>query len=288
MLGHKVVERLAPRFETVGASRARDAAVRQLEAFSGARIIPNLDAEAPATIDQTLDVVRPDVVVNCIGIIKQVGAAKDAIRSIKVNALFPHELSVRCARAGARMIHLSTDCVFSGDSGMYSEADRPDALDLYGRSKLLGEVAGPNVVTLRTSMIGRELRGFHSLLEWYLRQPEGHSIRGFTAAIFSGLTTIALADEIARIIAEHPELNGLYHVSADAISKYDLLRLVRDVFGRTGEIVPDDDLHCDRSLVSDRYRAAVGFTPKPWQEMIRELRADTTPYDRLRQLAVAS
>ena len=287
MLGHKVIQRLASRFTVSGAARHRDAAMIELERLTSSTISGGLDAEDFSSVERLVEADRPDVVVNCVGIIKQRAAAKDAIQSIRVNSLFPHELGAFCAERNARLVHLSTDCVFSGDKGHYEESDRPDPVDVYGRSKLLGEVAAPNALTIRTSMIGREIRGRQSLLEWFLRQPEGSTLKGFRHAIFSGLTTIALADEIGRVIERHPELSGVYQVSADPIDKYELLQLFKRSFGRKVEIVPDENFHCDRSLVSKRYRADVGYSPRPWPEMVDEMATDPTPYDRLQALSAA-
>jgi dTDP-4-dehydrorhamnose reductase len=153
---------------------------------------------------------------------------------------------------------------------MYTEADASDAKDLYGRSKYLGEVDYPHAITLRTSIIGHELDGVRSLIGWFLAQ-EG-SVKGFKRAIFSGLPTV----EIARVIRDHvipqPELHGLYHVSAEPISKFDLLTLVAQTYRKTIDISADDQLVIDRSLDSTRFRQVTGFAPKPWPEQIRSMR----------------
>lgn len=280
MLGHKVLQRLAPRFETVGTVRT---AVAALDALMGSRsrIIEGIDVDDEAVVRRTIREERPDVIVNCAGIIKQRPEGSDEIRAMNINARFPHRLTTFAAAANARVIHLSTDCVFSGTRGGYAEEDVPDPVDLYGESKLQGEVVADNAITLRTSMIGRELREFRSLLEWFLRRPAGTIVRGYTRAIFSGLTNITVADEIARLIAEYPNLHGVYHLSAEAISKYDLLLLAREAFGTNVEVTPDDSFQCDRSLVSNHYREATGFTPRSWKQMVCDLAADPTPYSRL-------
>jgi dTDP-4-dehydrorhamnose reductase len=161
--------------------------------------------------------------------------------------------------------------VFRGTIGNYTEAMTPDAEDLYGRSKLLGEVDYPHAVTLRTSIIGRELGTSHGLVEWFLGA--AGPVRGFTRAIFSGLPT----DELVRVIARHvlprPELSGVWHLSSDPISKYDLLLLLREAYGRTIGIEPDAELVLDRSLDSSRFRGATGYTPPAWPALIRSMRA---------------
>jgi dTDP-4-dehydrorhamnose reductase len=160
--------------------------------------------------------------------------------------------------------------VFTGRQGHYRESDAPDALDLYGRSKLLGEVDEPNAVTLRTSIIGHELSSAHGLVGWFLAQ-DG-CVRGFTRAVFSGLPTVELAKVIRDYVLPRPDLRGLWHVSSDPIAKYDLLQLVKTAYGKPIEIVRDEQLVIDRSLDSTRFRVATGWQPAPWAELVDSMR----------------
>jgi dTDP-4-dehydrorhamnose reductase len=250
------------------------------EVLDPVRIVPGVRAEEPRTIARALDETRPDAVVNCIGIVKQ--AVDDPEPAIRINALFPHRLAAACRERGARLIHVSTDCVFSGEKGGYVESDLPDPVDTYGRSKLLGEPATPGALTIRTSMIGRELATSHGLLEWFLAQ-SGGSVRGFRRAVFSGPTTPVLSRAIADVIERHSELDGLYHLSAEPISKHDLLVKLRDAFALDVEIEPDDSVVIDRSLDSSRFREAAGWQPPTWLEMVAELAASADDYTHLRQ-----
>ena len=254
MLGHQLVRRLGARHEVASSTR-RDADVRDEQAVARA-----------------LRDFRPAVVVNAAGVIKQRMDAQAAAVAIEVNALFPHRLAQLCAAQGARVIHFSTDCVFSGERGRYAEADVPDARDLYGRSKLLGELDYPHCVTLRTSMIGRELARKSGLLEWFLSQSA--PVRGYRRAVFSGLTTLELARVVERMIDTGRPAAGLYHVSAAPISKYELLQLVKAEFGLATEIRADDEVRVDRSLDSTRFRGETGYRPPDWQSMVRELALD--------------
>jgi dTDP-4-dehydrorhamnose reductase len=281
MLGHKVWQHFQDRFVTFATVRELRGPFARLGARDNSRIIRGISAEDASVLERVFADVQPQVVVNCIGIVKQDKSAKDPIASITVNSLFPHHVARHCREFGARLIHLSTDCVFTGRKGNYSETDAPDAADLYGRSKLLGEVDEEGSLTIRTSMIGRELSGSHGLVEWFFSQ-QGKKVRGFKKAIFSGFTTSALADVIARIIVDHPSLSGLWHVSSNAISKFDLLTLVKQTYGLQIEIESDDDFDCDRSLDSSRFRAATAFQPPSWPEMIEGMRADLTPYEEIR------
>jgi dTDP-4-dehydrorhamnose reductase len=281
MLGHKLYQTCATRFDTAGTVRSSSSPVGELDA--DARIVDSITATDLSGIDATLADVRPDAVVNCIGVVKQDAAAKDAVASIEVNALFPHKLARSCAAVGARLVHLSTDCVFSGRKGRYAETSFADAEDLYGRTKLLGEVAGDRCLTIRTSMIGRELVGQHGLLEWFLSN-DGGRVRGFRRAIFSGLTTGVLSQLICDVIDEQPRLSGVWHVAAEPINKYDLLHLIRDAYGVSIEIEPDESVVCDRSLDGSRFRDATGFVAPSWEAMIESMAADPTPYAELRRI----
>lgn len=230
-----------------------------------------VDVENTDTLVRIFSDIRPDIVINCIGIVKQLAEANDVLTTVPVNTMLPHRLARLCEMIGARFVHLSTDCVFSGRKGMYKEADFADAKDLYGRSKFLGEVDYPNSITLRTSIIGHELDGAHGLIGWFLAQKD--KVKGYRRAIFSGFPTVEIARIIRDYVIPHPELHGVYHVSADPVNKYDLLTMVAAVYQKNIEIVPDDGLVIDRSLDSTRFRAATGFSPEPWHELVRRMHA---------------
>lgn len=215
--------------------------------------------------------IRPDVVINCIGLIKQLADADDPLITLPINAMLPHRLANLCAIAGARLVHMSTDCVFSGTKGNYKESDISDATDLYGKSKYVGEVDYPHAITLRTSIIGHELQSAHGLIGWFLAQHG--SCKGFKQAIFSGLPTVVLAKVIRDIVLLRPELNGVYHVAAKPISKYDLLKLVAEIYSKSIEIVPDDNLVIDRSLNAERFKLATGYVAPEWVELIKTMHA---------------
>lgn len=232
-------------------------------------ILDGVDVENNDSLIRVFAEVHPDVVINCIGLVKQLSSANNSLAAIPINTLLPHRLASLCAVAGARLIHISTDCVFSGAKGNYVESDFPDAEDLYGRSKLLGEVDYPHAVTLRTSIIGHELSGQRSLIGWFLAQ-QG-SVQGFTRAIFSGLPTIELARVVRDFVLPQPELRGLYHVSAQPIDKFQLLTLVSQIYGKEIDLVPENEFIIDRSLNSDRFRAATTYTAPPWQELIERM-----------------
>ena len=234
-------------------------------------IILGVNAENTDSCISAFNIAKPDIVINCIGIVKQLAAANDIFSSLPINSIFPHRLSMLCKLANARLIHISTDCVFSGKNGDYSETDEPDALDLYGRSKLLGEVIDDHSITLRTSIIGHEIGEAHSLINWFLNQRG--DVHGYRRAIFSGLPTIELASVIEHCVISNPNLRGLYHVSANAISKFDLLELVKNVYNKTDiNIISCDRVAIDRSLNSSRFRDATGFVPNGWIDMLENMK----------------
>jgi len=283
MLGHKLCQVASERMETAATVRETKSEAEALGLSKQVRIIGGVDVADLGSVERAVASVRPDVVVNCIGIVKQSPLAQDPIASITVNALFPHQLARICRENGTRLIHLSTDCVFSGRKGHYVESDRSDAEDLYGRSKFLGEAGEPDAITLRTSMIGRELHGTNGLVEWFLSQ-KGKSVRGFRRSIFSGFATMALSKIILDVVIPQPELTGVWHVAADPISKHELLSMINDVYDLGVAIEANDAVVCDRSLNGERFRRATGFVAPSWKTMIEEMYHDPTPYEQLRRL----
>lgn len=255
-------------FDVVGSARSPDL-LRLLPAGMAKHIVSGVDVENVDSLTGLFAFVKPDIVINCIGLVKQLAEADDPLAALPINAMLPHRLSRLCEVAGARLVHMSTDCVFSGEKGMYTEADVSDAKDLYGRSKYLGEVDYPHAITLRTSIIGHEIAGARSLVGWFLAQ-EG-SVKGFKRAIFSGLPTMEIARIIRDYVIPHPELHGLYHVSAEPINKYDLLGLVAKAYGKKIEIIPDDKFSIDRSLDSSRFRSVTGYEAPEWPALIARM-----------------
>ncbi|MES2979199.1 MAG: SDR family oxidoreductase [Pseudomonadota bacterium] len=270
MLGNAVMRVLeqGAEFQVYGTVRSENAK-RLLPAGMAPRLITGVDVEQADALISVLRQVRPDVVVNCIGLVKQLADADDPLKAIPINSLLPHRLARLCDVAGARLVHMSTDCVFSGQKGMYLESDASDAQDLYGRTKYLGEVDYPNAITLRTSIIGHELAGAQGLINWFLSQRG--EVKGFRCAIFSGLTTVELAHVIRDQVLPRPDLRGVYHVSADPINKFDLLSLVAQVYQKYIRITPDDVLVIDRSLDSTRFRQATGYTPPAWKALLEKM-----------------
>lgn len=270
MLGSAVFRVLSEKedLEVYGAVRSE----KTRDFFSPAlrrRLVAGCDVEKHDDLSRLMTSVTPDVVVNCIAVSKGSPEPNDSLRSFAIYALLPHRLAALCSFTNARLVHISTDGVFSGARGGYREDDCPDSQETYGRQKLLGEVRYPHTITLRTSIIGHELQAAHGLIEWFLSRQR--SCRCFTRAFFSGLPTIELALIIRDIVIPNGTLSGIYHVAACRISKFDLLRLVAEVYGKSIEIIPDDSVVIDRTLNADRFRAATGYVAPEWPELINNM-----------------
>ena len=271
MLGHTVLSffNQSPGYQVWGSARSAGV-LKYFPAEWHDRIVCGVDVENTDSLARLLTLSKPDVVINCIGLIKQLSDANDPLVAIPINALLPHRLARLCDLIGARLIHISTDCVFSGAKGMYQEVDESDARDLYGRTKYLGEVGYPHAITLRTSIIGPELNGAHGLVAWFLAQ-QG-AVKGFDRAIFSGLPTVELARVIRDFVIPDHSLSGVYHVAALPINKFDLLNLVAQTYGNEITIVRDSQLIIDRSLDSSRFRASTGYVAPSWPELLVQMR----------------
>lgn len=272
MLGHQLFNHLQPRHEVRVTLRQELAAYNEFGLFNNGNAYTGIDVRSIDRVTEVLADYRPQAVVNCVGIVKQRPTAKESIPSLEINSLLPHRLSVLCKAAGARLIHMSTDCVFSGKKGNYQETDPSDAKDLYGKTKFLGEVHDDHCLTLRTSIIGRELSRKKSLLEWFLGQIG--TVKGFKKAIYNGFTTIEMSRIIEKMLIEYPDAYGVYQVSSNPISKFDLLMLVKEKMGLAVEIIADETFQCDRSLDSTRFRKEFKYIPPTWDAMIEEFVKD--------------
>lgn len=281
MLGHKLVQRFTNKFEVYTTVRGALADYSRFGLFDRVNVVENLDIGNFEDVEKLFENVKPNIVVNCIGIIKQIPDSKSIIKTIEINSLLPHKLAEIATRFGSKLITISTDCVFDGKKGMYTEADNPNATDLYGKSKNLGEVTEGNHLTLRTSIIGRELCTSYSLVEWFLSNEE-EQVKGFSNAIYSGFPTVVFADILSELIVNHKGLSGLFHLSSEPINKYELLILVKKYFRVEMKIDKFDDFKIDRSLDSTKFRAVTGFKPKTWDEMIELMANDSAQYSNWR------
>lgn len=277
MLGHRLWITMSERHDAFVALRGPFSDYGHLALFNPERTIASCDLTSSENLEHAFRVSRPEVVINAAAIVKQRGPVADAAHTILVNAVLPHRLAALCATQGARLILISTDGVFSGRTGSYRETDLPDPPDLYGRTKLLGEVTAPGVMTLRVCIVGREIAGNRGLVEWFLSQ-HGERVQGFFKALFNGITTHTLATLLADILEAPSSLGGLWHVGSLPISKLDFLCRLDAAFSVGADIVPDPGVNIDRTLDVGHFKERFGWRCPSWDEMIEQLASDPTPY----------
>jgi len=223
------------------------------------------------TTEKTIKNIKPDILINCLGITKKnISSSNNSEEFISINSLLPYRLQKICADLGSRLIHFSTDCIFSGNKGLYSENDNPDPIDLYGRSKLLGELNFENTLTIRKSVIGHELISKNGLLEWFLFQNQ--FVEGYKNAIFSGTTVLELAILIENYIIPRNDLKGIINIPGQSISKFDLLRTIADIYNKKIDIIPNELIKLDRSLDGSKFNKLTGYHPKPWPLLIKAMK----------------
>lgn len=271
MLGNTLLRYFSDdiKYEVFGTIRDSNSFGILTERAPRAKLIKDIEVDNPDSLVRLFADIQPDVIINCVGVVKQLQSANDPMVVIPINSLLPHRLARLAQLVDARLIHLSTDCVFSGRKGNYTEDDTPDSEDLYGRSKLLGEVDYSNSITLRTSIIGHELFGSKSLVEWFLSQKG--TVNGYRTARFSGFPTVEVARIICEYVLPNPLLTGVYHLSSESINKFELLQLVSKIYNKDIRINPVDNYLIDRSLNSDRFRSATNFKPDSWIELIKRM-----------------
>lgn len=269
MLGHMIVKTLSKEFDLWVTTRRPFSELKKYGIFSRQNHLDRVDCDDLESVSAAIFKCRPNIVVNCVGLVKQSPIGSSPVHAITANALFPHQLADICTRFKAKLIHVSTDCVFSGDKGMYAEDDHPDATDVYGRSKALGEVTGDGHLTLRTSIIGPELGTRQGLMEWFLNSKG--PVNGYEHAKFSGVTTLEAAKVLAMLVRDYPGLTGLYHLASEPISKHQLLTLFNEVFDTKKEILPTPFPVIDRTLDPTMFKTATRYTAPSWRAMIEEV-----------------
>ena len=278
MLGHKLVQILRNKCDVWTTIRGNFQDYEKYKIFVPQKTISGLDISDVKILESEVEKIKPDVIINAVGIIKQIKDSKDIIKTLNVNSIFPHLLAGIAQKYDSRLICISTDCVFNGEKGNYTEEEPADAYDLYGKSKNLGEIVGENCLTLRTSIIGRELQTSNSLVEWFLSN-KNKKVRGFVNAVYSGFPTVYMAEIIYELIVNFRDLSGLYHISSEPINKFELLRLIKEAYNIEIEIEPYEDFKIDRSLDSAKFRNETGFDPPGWERLVEMMADDPTPYD---------
>lgn len=278
MLGHKLVQIWKDKFDVWTTIRGKFENYKEYQIFDKQKTLENVDVGDIKRVETIVEKIKPNVIINAVGIIKQIESSKDVVKTLNINSIFPHQLAEIAEKFEARLICISTDCVFNGKKGNYTEEDISNAEDLYGKSKNLGEIVGENCLTVRTSIIGRELRTANSLVEWFLSN-KGKEVKGFINAVYSGFPTVYLAEILENIIINFKYLSGLYHISSEPINKFELLQLIKDAYKIDIEIERFEGFSIDRSLNSAKFQKATGFKPPDWKELVDMMANDPTPYD---------
>lgn len=279
MLGHKMWQKFSDRYDSIFAIiRKRKKDFDKYSFLKSDGVVESLDLCDFEKMEKVLSEIRPDIIINCAGVTPRSREAGDETATSTINSLLPHRLLAWGKQNKAKIIHFSTDCVFDGKTGNYDEKSPLNAYDLYGRTKILGEINDIDALTIRSSFIGRELDSGTELLEWLLSQ-HGKCVKGYRKAFFTGITTNLLADTVTDIIERFPALHGIYHISSEVISKYDFLQMIRKLYKVDVEIEPDDQFECNRSLNNEKFRQATGFECPNWPQMMATMANDPTPYD---------
>ena len=278
MLGHMAVRVLGENFEVFGTTRGNESSVPMLRKFlSKDSWITGVNVLNDQEVERVLDLIKPDAVINCVGLVKQKMDNSSYIESIEINALLPHKLYLLCQKYGSKLIQISTDCVFTCDLGMKSQGDDPNATDLYGRTKFLGEVDYGTALTLRTSIVGRQISGQESFFEWVLSQ-RGKTANGYANALYTGLTTHALSRVISEVLVNHFSLSGLWQVASEPISKYELMKKLNSEMTLDIDIREDTDFQCDRRLDGSMFTKKTNISIPTWDEMIGQFSSDQVNY----------
>ncbi len=273
MVGHTLIKQLSAKYEIFSILRERTD-LKSSKFFEQVleknRCIFIDDINQYNNLSGAIKKISPDIVINCIGVIKQRDDIENILNMIKINSLLPHILNDICHTNNIKLIHLSTDCVFSGNKGNYKESDNPDPTDKYGESKLLGEINEGTSLTIRTSFIGPELFNKKSLFEW-IKSQKNTEIDGFENAIYSGLTTLTFAQVIENIIDKHQDLNGVWQISSDSISKFELIKMINQKFNLNIKINRNSSFQCNRSLNSSKFKKETAIKIPSWESIINDL-----------------
>lgn len=286
MIGHRVWASLSQLGHDVYALCRSDLKddMHTLPGIDWSKCWTGIDVTDLSLLEGKIREIKPEIVINCVGIVKQNPLSKDPLTTIHLNALLPHQIAKVCGDNGARMIQMSTDCVFQGDKGNYQESDNTDATDLYGKSKALGEVVDQeHVLTIRTSTIGLEIHPHGGLIEWLVSQ-KNKEIKGFSEAIYSGFPTHTYAKILNEFVLPNHSLHGVIHISSQPINKYDLLKMTNEIFDLGIRINKEDSFVMKRGLDSSLFRKKTGAPLFKWADIIHDLKHDLDFYKTLKRL----
>ena len=273
MIGHKIAQSLSYDYEVIGSSR-KNINLEDIGLTKG--LLFNNDF-LKNDYDTFLNKILPDIIINCIGITTRRGISNNSLNTDFINNQFPHKILEWTSKKNKKLIHFSTDCVFSGKKGNYLDGDQPDAEDIYGLSKAKGEINSENALTIRCSMIGREIYNHTELFEW-LYSMKNKEIKGYTNVIYSGVTTFWMGQVINKLLSENMNLNGIYNIASKPISKYELLFKLSNVFKLNVNIIPNPNIKSNKVLISKKFTEITGINIPNWDELIGEFKNDSDKY----------
>lgn len=279
LIGNRLTRQLRQNADVYASTRTSSVEMPVLEnILEPNKWIFGLDATDFQFLEAEIKRLKPDVIVNCVGVVKQQINSKNVEATILLNSVLPWRLSRFAEKYDFKLINFSTDCVFSGEIGKYKESSTPDAVDLYGRSKILGELNNAHVLTVRTSFVGREIKTFTNLFEW-VQRCRSNKIVGYKQVIYSGLTTQAISEVIEKLIFDFSALTGLWHVSSEPISKYDLICLLNNSLNLKLDIESSEEIFCDRSLDSTAFASKTGLVVPNWITMVERYALEQEWYE---------
>jgi len=269
MIGHKIAQSLSQDYEVIGSTR-KDVNHQKIGLNNCLLYKKDFIID-----DQNVffNKISPDVIINCIGITTRRGISRNMSNTDFINSRFPHKISEWVSIKNRRLIHFSTDCVFSGKKGDYLDDDKPDANDIYGMSKAKGEIDNNSSLTLRCSMIGREIYNHTELFEW-LYSMKNKDIEGYANVIYSGVTTFWMGDVIKKILKNNISLSGIYNISSEPISKYHLLLKLSDAFKLNVNVSANLNIKSNKVLNSKKFAEITGIIPPNWDDLIPYFKND--------------
>lgn len=263
LLGNALLNILSKNYEVIATTRNK--LYKDIKNFIYVDDLTRLDF-----LDKLIIDVDPDIIINALSV-RDVGNKK--LYQLKlIFTVIPHHISSFCRRLNKRFIQISTDGVFSGKTGNYKEEDIPDPIDSYGICKFLGEPNQKNTTVIRTSMIGHSFNNDYGLLDWFIKQNECTLYKN---AVFSGLPVYEIARIISQYFIENKNLDGIYHLASEPISKLNLLTLVNNVYNLNIIIHEDDSFYMDRSLDSSKFQNKTGYRVLSWDDMITQMKEET-------------
>ena len=269
MIGHKIAQSLSKEHTIIGSSRknikSEDLGINDCELITHDFLKDD--------ILEILDKINPEIIVNCAGITIRRGINDNYDNTILLNSNLPHIIDDWTERNQSKLIHFSSDCVFSGKKGNYLDESIPDATDLYGLSKSRGEVKSKNTLTIRCSIIGREIFNHTELFEW-IYSMRGKQIKGYNNVLYSGVTSIWMGRVLKKILKYHTELSGIYNISSEPITKYSLLNLINEHFKLGIEISRDNKIKSNKVLISKKFTEITDINPPNWDDLMTELKED--------------